>query len=434
MKLKKTVVQALIFCSMFIVTTFLALNKHSRSPYGDYNSEIFSDAAGYYIYLPATFIYGFNNNFPTNFIKETGLDTNSVNFKNMEGKVLTKYPIGVAIMEAPFFLLAHYSATLLNLETNGYSKIYQSSISVASAFYAITSLFLLYYFLIKRYQQAPTILTLILIFFGTNYYYYVIDTPGLSHVFSFFLISSFLYVLDKIDFLKKSTSLNILLFIISGMIILVRSSNAIILLLPLIVDVNSRKDFVYRVKYWFTFRNIITFSSVLIILFIPQLFYNHFISGKLSIDGYQNEHFIYLTSPQFLKVWFAPNNGLFLYNPLYILPLFGSLILIKKAIWNGWVILFFFLFISYTYASWWSTELGCGYGHRGFVEWLPLFSIGIITIISNLLYQSKVHQLCFFSLFLILIIINLKYIYSFDACFYGTHYWDWDEYLRVLFK
>ena len=55
---------------------------------------------GYYVYLPATFIYG-------GFTKEAVRDTNYIRPWPGTDKIYTKYTSGVAVLEAPFFALAH---------------------------------------------------------------------------------------------------------------------------------------------------------------------------------------------------------------------------------------------------------------------------------------------------------------------------------------
>ena len=374
-----TTLRNILFCLLLGITIFLTLNKHNKAPYGDYNSQIFSDAAGYYVHLPATFIYGYGKDYPVEFIEKCeALGVQVIKPKNQEQKLVTKYPLGVAIMEAPFFLIAHCYAILFNLEANGYSAIYQASISIAASFYGVLAIFILFSFFKGSHSTTSILATLLIVFFGTNYYYYVVDSPGMSHVFSFFLISSFLLLFKRINAGDHSLRLLILLFITGALVVLVRTVNGIVLILPLVLWVNSKQEAITRIKYWITLKNILIFLGIFLLVFIPQFSYNYFISESLSLDAYDNEHFVYLTSPQFLKVWFAPLNGLFLYNPLYFLFFLGAIYLIREKIWNGWVILGFFLTISYVYASWWSTELGCGYGHRGFVEWLPVYSIGLI--------------------------------------------------------
>ncbi len=57
---------------------------------------IFSDQEGYYMYLPALFIYGGFDQYPIRTKEQFGYYQNTK-------KVFTKYTCGVALMEMPFF-------------------------------------------------------------------------------------------------------------------------------------------------------------------------------------------------------------------------------------------------------------------------------------------------------------------------------------------
>jgi hypothetical protein len=86
---------------------FLSLNRHSKSGIQNYHSEIWADKAGYYIYLPAFFIYNFQvDGLPAEIDKKTGNG-----FIVRDGKIITKYTYGVALLQAPFFITCQNFAT-----------------------------------------------------------------------------------------------------------------------------------------------------------------------------------------------------------------------------------------------------------------------------------------------------------------------------------
>ena len=121
-----------IIVSLFFfgITLFLTFNKHSKSGYFNYHSEIWSDKAGYYVYLPAALNYNFNaNNFPDSIDIKTG---HGFRLDKANGKVVTKYTYGVALMQLPFFCMAKLLAEPLNMKNNGFSPIYHWSINIAS--------------------------------------------------------------------------------------------------------------------------------------------------------------------------------------------------------------------------------------------------------------------------------------------------------------
>lgn len=97
----------------FIVLVLIAGVRASMTPGRFIKGMIWSDAEGYYLYLPALFI---NGGFEDLAVRS------EVQFPLFEdtNKRFTKYTYGVALMELPFFLLAHLIGSIMG-EADGYS-------------------------------------------------------------------------------------------------------------------------------------------------------------------------------------------------------------------------------------------------------------------------------------------------------------------------
>ena len=78
---------------------------------------------------------------------------------------------------------------------------------------------------VKDKWRALTILASV---FGTNLFFYVVGEPSISHVYSFGLISMFLYF-SKVYFNQGKRNLILILGTLLGMIVLVRPINGLIL-------------------------------------------------------------------------------------------------------------------------------------------------------------------------------------------------------------
>jgi hypothetical protein len=105
-------------------------------PYRFSDGIIWSDSEGYYLYLPALFI---NGGFED-------LDVRTeIQLPVMEGtnKRFTKYTSGVAMLELPFFLVAHQLSKWSGKKADGYSAYYIYSIQIAALFYGFLALWLL---------------------------------------------------------------------------------------------------------------------------------------------------------------------------------------------------------------------------------------------------------------------------------------------------
>jgi hypothetical protein len=165
---------------------------------------------------------------------------------------------------------------------------------------------------------------------------------------------------------------------------------------------------------------------------LPQLLYWKYLTGHYLAYSYGDEKFIYWKEPKFLGVWFAPINGLFLYNPLYLILIAGMLFLIWRKSINGYYTFILFLVISYLFASWHSWFFGCAFGGRSFVEFLAVFSIPFASLIEYFRSAGRKSSRWFWAVVLITVIYSLKITYVFDGCFYGNDFWDWKTFLAYF--
>src|SRR5262245_16874595 len=134
----------IILCTALLL--FLTFNRHSRSGYFNYHSEVWTDKAGYYVYLPAALKFSFNPlSFPDSIDVKTG-NGFTLDFEN--NKVRTKYTYGVALMQLPFYFIADLLCPMLGQKPDGFSPVYQKMINVAAIFYVMLGCCALYAFLV----------------------------------------------------------------------------------------------------------------------------------------------------------------------------------------------------------------------------------------------------------------------------------------------
>jgi hypothetical protein len=422
-----------IFWALFLgLLIFLTLNKHSRRQLFDYHSQIWSDKAGYYIYLPSLFIYHFDPaHFPANIETNTG-DGFCLDFENK--KVYTKYPCGVAVLQTPFFLTAHCIAIISDLEPNGFSAIYHTAIDLAGVFYLVVGLFFLEKFLSEVIKNKNVIvLTLFLLLFATNLIYYGIDETGMSHVYSFCIFSLLLYF-SPLLFKKEKTERKYVIIVgtLIGLIIILRPLNVLYIPFYLLINITSWTSLRERIILLLTKAYI--FVPVILVVILPQLLYYYYLTGSPFMYSYTNESFIYKYAPMLPEIWIAPKNGWMLYNPIHFFTIAGMIYMIRNKIANGWYVLLLFLIVSYVCASWWSWELGCAYGYRGFIEFYSLFALPLTYIIKYIIENKSAYiKYTLLSLCLLCTVYNLRFVYSYDGCWYGQ-IWDWKEYKRIIEK
>ena len=408
----------LIFISVFGLFSFISLNRHSSAKPFTYHTELWADKAGYNVYLPSLFIYDFNaNSFPKKIDYNTG---NGYSLDTTSGKVITKYPYGVSLLQSPFWLIAH----CISYKKDGYSFYYQKSIDVSASFYLTLGLFFLFFVFNQRHSLKQSVLLCLTVILSSGIFYYGIFETGMSHIFSFCVLSILLYsLLNKNKF--SSTYYPIFIFSIAVLYIIIRPINSLfiipIILYFLYIDDKNylNRDTIRNLR----FKDFFLFLLIFILFAIPQLTYYKYAFGNFLAKSYQNESFEIPTFGRVKELLFSPNNGLLIYYPICIILIIYSIV--KKHKFSFLVILLFAIYVL-IYSSWWSLSLGCGFGHRAMND------IFIALFFPFLTSSKKISKILTFT-FIILVLVNIKFIFSYDSCLYTSLNWDFTEYSSILF-
>lgn len=412
---------ALLLLVLTGLCTFLTLNFHSRTEIGNYKSELYSDKAGYYIYLPATFHYGWRGEaIPDSILSQSGKG-----FLVEGNRIFTKYPYGVALLELPFFLVGQAVAALRGQPQDGFQMVHHKMIDLAAVAYLVLGMVLLFHFL-RRYGSRLTVyLTLFLLLCGTHLYHYALKETGMSHVFSFFAFSATLLAYARYQE-SPGWQRALALGLAAGLVLVLRPVN--VLLFPgllVLVPQQSSSGHPWQL------RHMGILAVAVLVMAIPQMIYWYHLSGNPLHYAYGNETFSHLLDPPLHKLWFSTHNSLFVWTPLWVLILAG--------IWLGractpfrWKWMAYFLFLSYILASWHSWGYGCAMGSRPFVEYLSLFSIPLSCTVAAAWQRRKHWQgMLLLAACAAAITVNLRLTYAYDGCWYWEE-WDWNAYWNLL--
>lgn len=426
----KVTLQRLGILLLFGFCIFLAFNMRSKSDFFSYQSEIWADGSGYYIYLPATFINGFESkNFPDSLDTRMG-DGFSLN--NGKGIIETKFTYGVALFELPFFVIAHALAPSFNQPRDGFSPIYFKAINICIVFYLFLGLLVLVNYLKLFVTETVAYTTAFIWLVTSQLFYYSIDDPGLSHVYSFTLFATLLYTLNRwanSDYKKRSY---FFAFVITlALIIVVRPANTIFLPFLIFWDVSNKTELLERIKMLFNRKNLSILILIVALILLPQMIYWYYRSGSPIIYSYGQESFVNLSSPKISEVLFSPSHGLLFYSPIVLIAFFMS-IFFMKSIWHRHLTILLFITITLFFSSWHSWSFGCGFGHRGYIEYQALISLPLALFLSRLFnMRSNTIVFVLFGFFL-LAAHNIYMTYHFDGCWQGRNDWDWSEYVRII--
>jgi len=367
----------------FLLLAGLMYGRHQFNGQFNWRISIFADAGGYYVYQPALFLHHFKEaEFPENISEKVGkgfyFDSNQ--------KLINKYPIGVAILQSPFFLLCHGIATISGLPVDGFSGIYHHVPDVASLFYTFFGLIFFFGFLRNFFSYGIALMTVFLTFMGTNLFFYSMDYTGMSHIYSFFVFSAFVYVLfKKSPFQQKLSFIRLFVLLsLSSIMLVLRPTNLIFLVFSIVLNYyyqkkNIRKLFINLTPKLF----ILGFLAGILFIF-PQLLYWKYAYGQWVKYSYTGESFSNLDNPQIFKLLFSSDNGLIPHSPLVLFAIIGIVFMLLRKEIAGYIIAVLFALIVYLFSSWHIVNFGCGFGSRNFVEYYVLIAIGLGYLLSKL--------------------------------------------------
>jgi len=415
------------FIFLFLSLLFISSINKENYKTGSYNSTLFVDPAGYNVYLPATFQYGFEKSFP-DYIDHVV----AYGFTLGENKkVVTKFTYGVALLQSPFYIAGLAVCKLLGVPNTGYSPVNHLIVDIAGIFYACLGLFFLVKLLLHFYPLKLSIIAAFAVFIGTNTFYYASVQPGMSHIYSSFLIIVALYSIHKYAMQQRFKHFLLLSFCFL-LIVLIRPINVLYVLVIIGFNIYSYNDLKTRIRILFTVKNIITVILIAVIVFTPQLLYWKFAYGNFFADSYKGESFSYLTQPKLTEFLFSPHNGLLVYSPLYLVLFLITLFVFRRKNIMYASVLFIIIFVTYLSASWHVFYFGCGFGARNFVELSCLLSFPLAEFFFT--HKNRMVKALLVVLIMGCVFCNLKLMYSWDTCFLGKDDWDWREYRCMLYQ
>ncbi|MCF8275443.1 MAG: hypothetical protein K9J17_01815 [Flavobacteriales bacterium] len=339
---------------------------------------IMTDGQGYYAYLPAVFIYHDLQFSFVDAINETyypeGKRANYV-VETPTGNV-NKYFAGTSVVQAPFFFVGCALSMVLGLPVDGYSRPFQLMVALA----AIVSVCLGLFFLGKLlnamgFKPNIILLTLFLVLFGTNLFYYVIYEPGMSHAYTFFTVSAFLFFVWKSA--QQLTIRNLVLAVgFLALTVLIRPTNALIVLAVPVVT-SGFFGTLNLIERLFSNKKALLISALIFwgIVAVQPVIYL-FQTGQLMVWSYEGEGFHFL-APEIFNVLFGYRKGLVVYCPILFVTAIGlAARLHRNRPQFGWL-LFVLAAFTWVISSWWMWYYGGCYGHRAFIDVYPLFAIGL---------------------------------------------------------
>ena len=381
---------------MFIMTVVSLLGYSLAYLEGGLGQPIRADGAGYYAYLPAVLIYGdpsleavaqqqYGGVFPvwTHVFKDAST-----------GRYLNTYNMGMAVMMAPFFLMAHlltwifqsppggFAFWRFNYPLNGYSLFYQHAAGLAGLFYCLAGLSLLKSVLIKYFSMGIVIVSLMALFLGTSLFDMTIGDSVMSHPYTFFLTAALLNLTPRWYEHSSSLKPSILIGLILGGLILVRILNIFFLPLFFLYAVTSWRDLADRLMLLFRLRKALLWTGLIaVVVFVPQVLYWKYTTGHFLVNAYRD--YLRFGAPHLTEVFLGLRKGLLVWFPILVLAftgLFRFKTLCRDWFWPVIIVWVLYSLTVSRYFIWWG---GGGFGNRYFMDTWALTAFPLAAVYAG---------------------------------------------------
>lgn len=295
------------------------------------------------------------------------------------GHMHSPWPVGAALLWAPFFLLAHGLSLLLGLPTDGLGPLHQALVCLGGILYATAGS--LFAFLAARRAAASVHArdaTLFLLWASPAAYYIMVE-PSMSHALSLFTQGLALWLLTRSRPDDPARSF-IWLGLATGLATLVRFQDGLIAFPPLaLLAWRVRRG---ELPLAGALTRALLFGLTLLLTLTPQFVFWDIVYGSPLLIPH-GEGFLHWLGPRPLATLFSPRHGLLLWHPVFLVALAGLPLLWRRD--RGLALAAGFVFLAQLYVNsavdqWWADA---SFGHRRFVSVLPWLTPALATLLER---------------------------------------------------
>ncbi|HRF82495.1 MAG TPA: hypothetical protein PL070_20715 [Flavobacteriales bacterium] len=374
------------------------------------------DVHGYYAFLPALFIYDDIRLEKSDYREVSDQGDYYYFWPNFtpEGKKIIKYPVGLAVLYAPFFFIAHALAHIVDAPTTGFSVPYKIMLLVGAACYLFLGLLLLRS-LLRRIGvgERTTALAILVVGSGTNLLCYSSQSATMPHVYGFFLVAAFAYLTVR-WFERPLWRYTILLGLVFGLITLVRPTNGVVGLFFLLCGVSRLRDVGAQAQRLLrAWPHLLTMAAITFVVWIPQFLYWHVVTGQFIYYAYQDEGFFF-THPHLIDGLFSFRKGWFVYTPAMAFALIGLFLLKDRALAMRSGIVAVLVVHVYITFSWWCWWYGGTFGQRPMIEIYPLLTLPLCAVIDRIWSAATTIRVVSIGFAACLVLLNIFQTYQYE--------------------
>lgn len=423
--------------ALFISFIIILLTRIS----GDTQRVLTWDVFGYYLYLPSIIKYQDpniqNDQWLMDIMDDYKPSGTLYQINHLEdNKKSLRYPIGLAVLNLPFYLIAEASNQVLGLNQNQVGPLFQWAWIIGGLFYTFIGLFYLRKILLHYLNEKIAALSLLIIVFGTNYFQMTAFAGNLPHQYLFTLINLLIWAC-----IKKSQNPNLKydlgIGILGGLITITRPNEILVMIIPILFGVFSVQNIISKVQYWF--KNILSLAGMFIGGFsvvLIQLSYWKITTGQWVFYSYDDPGvgFDFL-NPHTWDFLFSFRKGWFIYTPLALLALAGMFLMFKKRnplSVSSFLFLILNLYIVSSWTCWWYA--GASYSSRSMVSIYGILALGLGYFLKYLFEKKNIIKLPVFSMIIMFVALNLFQLWQFNSGIIDGERMTWEYYKRVFLK
>lgn len=316
------------------------------------------DVFGYYLYLPATFIYNDLKINDINWVNQiiSHYQTTSTLYQATalpEGGWVMKYSMGMALLNAPSFLIAHAISFVSGYKPDGFTLPYQYAWAINGLIVTAIGILMLRKILLLFFSEKISIILLFIVVLATNYFQLTAFDGYLSHNYTFTLYT--IIVWFTIKWHSNPNRKNaVALGLSMGLVVLVRPSELVCIFIPLLWGIHNTESFLQKIH--FLKKHSGGFGMVILAAIaggFPQLVYWKYATGHWIYYSYNNagEGFDF-SNPYLPQVLFSFRKGWLIYTPVMIFALEGFISLFRNNKAAFYTVLVYFLINLYIVSSW----------------------------------------------------------------------------------
>lgn len=360
-------------CAMCFVVLF-------RSTHTEKN-ELSWDVFGYYLWLPATFIYddpGMKDRAWVEQVNEK-YEASGTLYQlstNDEGEPIYFFLVGMSFFYAPFFFLGHGIAAMTGAPMDGFSAPYQYSMVFGGIAYTLLGLWLFRKVLLNFLNDRIAAIVLLVVVFATNYSHHL-TLKDLETVNILFLLMCWLLLSTIRWHNNPKTSYIIQIGTSITLMALVKPSEVLAVFIPLLWGIKNRETFRGKIRLlWQKRKQVIIAILVCLVIALPQIIYWKLRTHHFFYDSYKNPGVgLDFNKPHLLDVLFSYKKGWLLYTPVMIFSLVGCWFLVRRRKDVALALLFYLCISFYIIASWTEWWYGAAFSCRPIITSYPILGI-----------------------------------------------------------